>query len=163
MLKSGLRKTIPFIILLLLTACRQPEQLLPEEQKEIEANVRQTLENYHAAVKKEGLKGEFAYLDSSTGFFWVPPGYLSAISYDSVASVLKQNTGRYTSIHNSFENLKILPLAQNLASYTAKLHSVMTDTAGRKATYTMLETGLLIKRGNSWKLLNGQTTLLNSN
>jgi hypothetical protein len=120
----------------------------------------QTLDSYYNDIRKLGLTAEFKYLDNSSEFFWVPPGYSDAIAYDSVVTILKQNAPKYKSIDNSFDTLRIIPLSRELATYTGRLHSTMTDTADRIITFSLVETGILIKRPDGWKLLNGQTTIL---
>lgn len=122
--------------------------------------VEQALNNYVAAVKKDGLTAEFEYLDSSGDFFWVPPGYNSAISYDSIAVILNANAPFFQTVENSFDSLRIVPLTEGLATYTAQLRSVMTDTVGNISSLRLIETGIVIKRVEGWKLLSGQTSLL---
>jgi len=139
----------------------KPSETLSHPEKEnITLEVGSMLSNYFSDIRKSGLNAEFAYLDSSSSFFWVPPGYSVALSYDSVASILRKRAPEFRSIDNSFEELKIIPLSREMASYTGRLRSVMTDTAGQTRTFLLVETGVVIKRGNNWKLLNGQTSLL---
>jgi len=112
-------------------------------------------------IRKSGLTAEFKYLDNSSEFFWVPRGYSSYISYDSVATVLKQTAPKYKSVDNSFDTLRIFPLRKELATYTGRLNSTMTDISGKVITLQLIETGVLIKRQDEWKLLSGQTSILN--
>lgn len=123
-------------------------------------NVRQTLENYYKEIRESGLTAEFKYLDNSPDFFWVPPGYQSSISLDSVTTILKQNAPKYKSVENSFDKLSIIPLSNEIATYTGKIKSTMVDTLGKTMAFSLIETGVLIKRKDSWKLLNGQTSTL---
>src|SRR5687768_6760744 len=82
------RLSIAFIFFLA-CACQQKEPVLTEAKKMVVIKqVEQTLNNYVAAVKKDGLTAEFDYLDRSSDFFWVPPGFSVAISYDSIAVIL---------------------------------------------------------------------------
>jgi len=143
-----------------LFSCGQTDQLTTDEQKAIVESIQQTMNNYYKDIRTSGLTAEFKYLDNSSDFFWVPPGYSSAISYDSVAAILKQSAPLYKSIDNSFDTLRIIPLSKELAAYTARLNSIMTDTTGKISKFSLVETGLLIKRQDGWKLLNGQTSIL---
>jgi hypothetical protein len=138
------------------------QTLTGKEQQEIIRQIRQTLDNYVKDVKSGGLTAEFKYLDSSAGFYWVPPGYRSAISYDSVASVLKQNTPKFKSVENLYDSLRIIPLTKHFASYTARVISTMTDTAGAISKTSLVETGILIRRKDGWKLLSGQTSVISN-
>jgi penicillin V acylase-like amidase (Ntn superfamily) len=147
------------ILLPAIAACNQ-SSLTKEEQKNITNDVRQTLYKYYDAINQSGLMAEFAYLDSSDKFFWVPPGYTSAISYDSVATVIKYNALLFSKVNNVWDSLHITPLTKELANYTGKLSSTMTDKAGNSNTYNLIETGLMIKRKDGWKLLSGQTAVL---
>jgi hypothetical protein len=155
------RSILAIFAILTIASCNRPASLNENEKGGIVKDIRQALDNYHNDVKESGLTAEFKYLDNSPEFFWVPPGYTSAISYDSVVTILKQNAPRYRSIINSFDKLRIIPLSNELASYTAQLTSTMTDTSGKATTFSLVETGVLIKRQDGWKLLNGQTSMLN--
>ena len=83
------------------------------------------------------------------------------ISYDSMAAVLTLNAPKFVSVENTLDTLRIIPLTTALATYTAKLRSVMRDTAGNVSSVNLIETGVVIKRKDGWKLLSGQTSLLN--
>jgi hypothetical protein len=130
------------------------------EEEDVINSIRQTLNNYYADIKKEGLTAEFNYLDNSPDFFWVPPGYSTAISYDSVAKILKQNAPLFRSVDNSFDTLRIIPLDKQVAIYTARIRSTITDTKGVVTIMSLVETGVLIKRNDGWKLLSGQTSVV---
>jgi hypothetical protein len=148
-------------ILFVICSCEQTESpLTTEEQKEIIESVKETLYNYFSDIKTSGLTAEFGYLDHSSDFFWVPPGYASAISYDSVVSVVKKNASSITSVNNSFDTLRIVPLNRQLATYTARIKSDITDTTGRASSFSLIETGVLIKRRDGWKLLCGETSVI---
>ena len=84
-------RTIVIIIssLYAMSACRQSAELSASEKMAVSEEVRTMLGRYFEDMNKEGLLSEFRYLDNSPDFFWVPPGYTSSISYDSVAVVLK--------------------------------------------------------------------------
>ena len=140
-----------------LAACR------PMDEKTIVAEVEQMMNAYYGDIRKEGLLAEFKYLDSTDAFWWVPPGYDTAISYDSVAVILRQNAGTYTEIDNSWVILKVTPLSSDSASYSGKLRSQITDTSGKTMTSSMLESGIVIKRNDGWKLLCGQTSIVKNN
>jgi hypothetical protein len=152
---------LTLIALLTIVSCKQPVTLTEDEKASIAEDIRQTLNNYYNDIRKSGLTAEFKYLDNSSDFFWVPPGHSSSISYDSVTTILKQNAPKYKSIDNSFDTLGIIPLSKELATYTGRINSTMTDTAGKTMTLELLETGILIKRREGWKLLSGQTSILN--
>lgn len=154
-------KTITkMICLLLMCSCAQQPELTEQQEKSIREDVRNTLLRYYADIKSQGLMAEFRYLDSSEDFFWVPPDYQNAISYDSVAAILRRNAPKYKTVANAFDTLKIIPLTHDMATYTGRLKSTITDTAGQTTVMRMMETGIMVKRGENWKLLHGQTSLI---
>jgi hypothetical protein len=147
-------------IVWLAVACSQSETLSETDRAEIILAAKETLNNYYNDIRMKGLTAEFRYLDNSKEFFWVPPGYPSPISYDSVVAILNQIAPLYKTVDNSFDTLSIIPLKRDLASYSGRLRSVMIDTAEQVTTSTMMETGILIKRKDGWKLLSGQTSMV---
>ncbi len=154
-------RSVVLSLTLWIFCCQSGDRALTEGDKEaVVKEVTQFFENYFLAVKKNGLTAEFDYLDHSPDFFWVPPTYKVPISYDSVAEVLTLNAPRYISVQNSFDSLRVIPLTKGLATYTATLRSIMEDTAGNVSTLQLIETGIVIKRKDRWKLLNGQTSLI---
>ena len=120
------------------------------------------LDKYFETIASEGLMGEFKFLDSSDEFYWVPPGFNSPITYDSVRKILVQSAGMFQSVENTWDTLKIYPLTASLANYTGRLRSIIVDTAGRRTSMRLVETGIVIKREDGWKLLSEQTSLLPS-
>ena len=150
------------LCIVILAGCNREQSWLSTDQAiKVELEVRQLFDHYFEAIHTRGLTAEFQYLDRSSDFFWVPPGYHNPISYDSVAAVLTLNAPRFVSVENTFDTLRIIPLTTVLATYTAKLRSVMKDTSGNVSELYLIETGVVIKRSDGWKLLNGQTSLLN--
>ena len=140
--------------------CRQPDELAEAQRKNIIDTVTQTLRNYYNDMDKKGLLTEFNYLDSSKEFYWLPPGYSAAIDYNAVAAAIRANAADYQSIKIEWDTLSVDALSNKLARYTGRLRSKWTDTTGKSMNLTFVETGLLIKRDNGWKLLSGQTAIL---
>jgi hypothetical protein len=150
------------LCIIILAGCKgEQSKLSTDEALKVESEVRQLFDHYFEAVRRDGLTAEFQYLDHASDFFWVPPGYHNPISYDSVAAVLILNAPRFVSVETTFDTLRIIPLTAALAAYNAKLRSVMKDTAGNISSVNLIETGVVIKRKDGWKLLSGQTSLLN--
>jgi hypothetical protein len=139
-------------------SCKQTPSLTENDKKLITDTIEQTLANYFSDIKDSGLNAEFRYLDNSPEFFWVPPGFSAAISYDSVAVILRANAPKYKLIDNRFESLQVKPLSSELATYTGRIQSTIIDSSGKQSLFLLVETGVLIKRQDGWKLLNGQTS-----
>lgn len=150
---------LAFIILLIILSCA-PKKLTETEKTEIIADVRSTFDNFYDDIRRFGLTAEFRYLDNSPEFFWVPPGYSEAISYDSVAAVLKRDASKYMLVDNSLHTLRVIPVSKEYAVYTGRLTSIITDHTGMTTTFSLVETGMMVKRHDGWKLLSGQTSVL---
>jgi hypothetical protein len=147
---------------LALYACNQKSHNLSREVRaSIVQEVEKGFKNYFAAVRRGGLTAELDYLDDSADFFWVPPGYDQPISYDSVVAVLNSSAERYRLIENIMDSLHVVPLSLDLASYSARIRSTMHDTAGQTTTLHLVESGIVVRRNETWKLLSGQTTVIN--
>jgi hypothetical protein len=155
-----MKRFFALTLILIMAACTSPDAFPDAEKANIIQEVKQTLENYCKDIGSSGLKAEFRYLDSSADFFWVPPGYSGAISYDSVATVIRRNAPKYRSVNNSFTSLRIIPLTSRLATYTGTLSSAMTDSLNKVTVFSLVETGVMIKRKEGWKLLHGQTAVV---
>lgn len=123
-------RTIVIIIssIYVLSSCRQSSELTASEKREISEEVQTMLGHYFEDINKEGLLSEFRYLDNSPDFFWVPPGYSTSISYDSVAVILKATAPALRSIDYKWETLRIIPLSAELATFTQIIQGVFTDT-----------------------------------
>ena len=128
-----------------------------EDKKSITLEIQQMFENYHNDIIKNGLASEFKYLDTSSDFFWVPPGYEKVLDYDTVKSILITNSKGINFIEFSWENIKIVPLTNNIANYSGIVKCVQVDTNNNSATFKIIESGTLIKRKDGWKFLNGQS------
>ena len=160
--ESIVKRTVGLMFLVVLFSCNQRTELSDAEKDRIIGEVREMLQDYDDDVRKNGLMAEFAYLDSSDDFFWVAPGYSSPLSYDSVASIVKENSRKFRSVDNSWKSLRIFPHSKALATFTGEISSTMIDTSGTVLKVSLLETGLAIKRSDGWNLLSGQTTVLSS-
>jgi len=151
-----------FIALFVLAGAASCRQVQPYEatQMDVIDTVHKTLNQYFTDIAKNGINAKLNYLDASPNFFWVPPEAKQPLTYDAVVSAMKANAAGIRKIENTWDTLKIVPLNNNLANYTGRFHSVITDSTGRQITQYFVETGTVIHRENGWKILNGQTSLL---
>lgn len=154
------RQLPALLICLSLIACQSSSSFSTDDKKTVTNDVRQTLYKYYDDINQSGLLAELPYLDSSADFFWVPPAYADPISYSDVATYIRQAAPVFRNVVNKWDTLRITPLTKELASYTGKLSSTITDSSGITETHLLIETGLMIKRKDGWKLLNGQTSSL---
>ena len=153
-------KALIFISLLLLAGCqkRKPPEGLNKDQ--VTADIEQMLVDYHNDIRKHGLLAEFKYLDDSKDFYWVPPGYRIPLSYDSVKAILEANAAGLRYVDFRWDTLQVFPLSNYIGSYTGIVVGSLTDTAGVTSSVKIIESGMVIKRHDGWKLLSGQSTNL---
>ena len=136
-----------------LASCRTPDTFTEADQQRVSAEVDSMLHAYPDALREGGLAAEFAYLDSTDAFFWVPPGYDSWISYDSVETVIRATAPTLRSIDYRWRSLRIDPISQDRAIYTSTPSGALTDTSGRVTNISIIETGTVSRHEEGWKLL----------
>jgi hypothetical protein len=107
------------------------------------------------------INAEFEYL-TIYQIFLRSSRLSTGISFDSIAVRLNANAPFFQPVENSFDSLKIISLTKTLAIYTAQLRPVPADTSENTSSLRLVETGIVFKRKDGWKLLSGQTSLLNN-
>lgn len=130
------------------------------DPKKTESEVRTFLTDYFEDIKQHGLTAEFNYLDTSSSFFWIPPGYDKALNYTEVEEAIRTNAKAMKGVNNQWEILKVFPLTNEIAAYNGIVVSGYTDTAGKTGTTRLIEAGTVVLRQNGWKLLSGHTAVL---
>lgn len=145
-----------FLVFVWVLACNTASY----DADQVKTEVTTMFDNYHEAVLNQGLTGEFDYLDSSDHFFWIPPGYESALNYDSVRTILKANAPLFSEVHFYWDTLQVFPLSENIATYSGVVLGTMTDLQGMETSVRIIESGTVIKRPDGWKLLCGQSANL---
>lgn len=141
-----------------MVSCGRTEEA-PDKNR-LTGEVRAMLKAYHQAIAEEGLTAELEYLDRSPAFFWVPPGYETALSYDSVSAILKKNATTLRLAEFEWDTLRIFPLTDEIANYSGIVRGRTIDTAGVETKISIIESGTVIKRKDGWKLLSGQSALI---
>ena len=144
-------------LLFIIHSCTAPKTSEVVNKAKIDQEVRLMFDNYHKDIAKGGLLTEFKYLDNSEDFFWVPPGYYSPLSYDSVRLILIENDKALEALNFRWDTLRIIPLSNNLASYTGIVVGETQDTTGMIYPVSIIESGTVIRRTDGWKLLCGQS------
>ncbi|MCE3227984.1 MAG: hypothetical protein K0S32_2535 [Bacteroidetes bacterium] len=130
------------------------------EEVRIVEEARKTLNDYFTDIKKEGLSAEFRYLDSSADFYWIPPGYNYLANYDSISAAIKRNATKCKKVDNSWKNVSVSYLSPRHVLYTGTILSLVTNLSNKTDTLELIETGIMIKRDDGWKLLSGHTSIL---
>lgn len=152
-------KHIPTLLAfaIVIASCQPKEHF---NKASIEADVRTMLQAYDDSVRANGLNGEFDFLDNSDEFYWVPPGYQYAISYDSVTAILRRNAPKLSYVNNSWDTLRIKALSKNYALFSGVVNSTVITSTNDTLKMKLAETGLVVKRKTGWKLLSGQTNIV---
>jgi hypothetical protein len=130
------------------------------DSESVRKDVKSTIDNYYNDIRKQGLLAELKYLDSTKQFFWIPPGYMNYVSYDSVAAAIRRNAPGMKSLNNHYDSLLIVPLSSDHAQFAMRTISVSVDTAGDSTTTAFIESGVMVKRKDGWKFLSGHTSIL---
>jgi len=144
---------------LLLLSCRSSDRSTTNHDG-VRGDVKSMIDSCYSDIHKNGLLAELKYLDSSNEFFWIPPGYLNYVGYDSIAAGIRRNAATLKSVDNHYDSLLVVPLASNQAQFAMRTVSTYVDIEGDTAQTAFIESGVLVKRGEHWKFLSGHTTIL---
>lgn len=149
------------LLMLAVVACRpsRPVMLDDKSKEEVRREATLMLQQYADQICKKGLGAEFAFLDSSQDFYWLPPGAHLAMGYDTVAASIRRNAKAIDSVCISWTSLEVAAIAIDTAGYAGNLHSWSVTRMGDTTVADLRETGVLIRRKSGWKLLGGQTDL----
>lgn len=148
------------IVSFLLWSCKPSVKEYRFNKEVVSEEIKTMLFDYHEAMNERGLMAEFDFLDSSDNFFWVPPGYRSALSYDSVRKIISENAGSLKKVSFTWEQLQVFALNDSLGNYYGIVNGALTDTNGSDSKVSIIESGTVIKRSSGWMLLSGQSSLL---
>lgn len=154
---------VPTLFIAFCIACTPKQKHIEPDsfdKEKVTQEIKETLKNYFDDMNNEGLLSEFKYLDSSEDFFWVPPGFNKRLNYAETRSVIEDNAPQMLNIDNQWKSIEIHALSNNFATYTGVVSAKYNDTANMPHNYELIETGVLIKRGDNWKILCGQTAQL---
>lgn len=146
-------------IFFLLLSCNQSSKQTADANS-VQSEVKSTIDRYYEDIRKEGLLAELKYMDSSSQFFWVPPGYLNYTGYDSIAAAIRRNASSFKSIDNRYDSLLIIPLTEEYANFVMRTVSTTIDIEGNTTKAALIESGVMVKRKGGWKFLSGQTSFL---
>jgi hypothetical protein len=84
------------------------------------------------------------------------------LSFDSVSTILIQNSRALKSVKFEWESLIVHPINNDIGTYNGVVKGNFTDTSGLSSKMRIIESGTIIKRDDGWKLLSGQSALLNT-
>ena len=150
----------PLAGFILVISCQQANKSSSDVDPNIAQQVKRTLDEISNAVKTHGVTAEFKWMDSSANFFWIPPGFNSPLSYDSVAKIMRSNAGLFKQVEEKWDLLEIHALSNDHAVFTGRILSKTTDTANRVQEHQLVETGIMVRKEDGWKLHCGHTSLI---
>ena len=142
------------ITLFLLISCNRGDHVWNEESNRVAIEVRKTLSDYFKDINAEGPLAELKYLDSTSAFFWHPPGFDVPIDFDSVKTILIQNATSGIRSVVSWDSLAIIPETTDKANYKGKIIVVTNGD-----TIRLKEEGNVVKKEDGWKLVSGKTVI----
>lgn len=157
-----MKQLLSLSLFVLIFSCSSEKPTTEFEVRTIEQEIKTMFMAYDDSVRKNGINGEFFFLDKSDAFYWVPPGYKYALHYDSIANILAAYAPLYTHIDNNWDTLQIIPLSDKYASFNGVINSFMVSSKNDTSITKLSETGLVVKRGKHWKLLSGQTVIISN-
>lgn len=149
-------------ISILIISCSSEKTTQEFDAATVEKEVKNMFLAYDDSVRKNGIDGEFFFLDNSKQFYWVPPGYKYALHYDSIAKILHEYAPNFKYINNTWDTLHIMALSDKYASFNGIINSYSITVDNDTTTSKLSETGLVIKRGEHWKFLSGQTVIIDN-
>jgi hypothetical protein len=150
-----MKKLSVLAVIFLLFSCRSGS-----DSDGVRKEVKSTIDNYYNDIRKGGMLASLKYFDSSKQFFWIPPGYLNYVSYDSVAAAIRRNAPGLKSLNNHYDSLLIVPLSADHAQFAMRSVSISVDADGDSTTTAFIESGVMVKRNGGWKFLSGHTSIL---
>ena len=112
---------------------------------------------FHDSINQTDLMAEFAFLDSTSAFYWIPPGYNYAIGYDSIRNILIESNRQLQSVYFDWDTLDVFPLSKDYCNFRGVVHCEMTGQDSVKQIFNVIESGTLVKRDDGWKMLSGQS------
>ena len=155
-----MRNLYSLLIFLLTLSCNNQSNNQNSDTNSVRNEIKSAIDSYYNDIRKDGMLAELKYMDSSSQFFWVPPGYLNYTGYDSIAAAIRRNAASFTSVNNRYDSLLIIPLTSKYANFVMRTISTTIDTAGDTSRAAFIESGVMVRRDGGWKFLSGQTSFL---
>lgn len=146
--------------LLWIIGCNHSPRFDDKAKQEVGSDVAATLHAYHVAICERGLLAEFAYLDSSEDFHWLPPGSAADWGFDSVARAIRVNAALLAETCGRWKHLEVYPIAWDTARYQGELEIKSRLVTGDTMTQRLKENGVMVRRADGWKLLSGKTEMM---
>ncbi len=155
-------KLIWINLFLIIPVYAQNQPLNNKEKETVTLEIKAMLDDFHQDILQNGLVSELWYLDHSSEFFWIPPGYSSSLNYDTIKSIVISNSKTIKVTGINWETINILPLTKTIASYSGIVKCTQKEKSN-SVSLRIIESGTLIKREKHWKFLNGQSRILTEN
>jgi hypothetical protein len=144
------------LFILMLIACGRHAALNKDEfAKATTDSVRQLAVSIATDVSREGPIAWLRYFKNSPDFFMASEGRLAFSNYNSAAAFIKNIlVKKISNIQLQWNNIRIVPLAPGLASFSADFHEKISDSAGNKTSTDGYFSSVAQSTPEGWKFYN---------
>jgi hypothetical protein len=140
-----------------LISCRHESELTESQRNRIIDEITEMAIQFFVDSEAKNLEAVLSYLDNTEKFYWVFPPDPTPVSRDDLAALLKTEMETNNSVVSTWEEVRIEPLANDLAYYQGRFRQVVTDSAGSTAEFMGIESAMVVLREDGWKFMTGQT------
>ena len=145
------------VLLLILSACCQEDELTETAKAEIINGVEQMAKQFFADSDAKNIEGVLGHLDNSPQFFWVFPPDPAHISHGVLAEALTAEMQSQNNVISEWTDIKVIPLKIDLAYYQGTFHQKIIQPDGIESEIIGNESAVVVLRQDGWKFLCGQT------
>ena len=142
-----------FVTSLTFSCNSNTQYLTPNESATVKDNVTALTANISKNITNKGPVAWLNYFEDSPSFFMASDGQLAFNNYQSARAFIRNKLVKlYPHIKLQWNNVRIDPISQSLASIGADFHEELTDANGKTQTADGYFTSLAHYTENGWKL-----------
>jgi len=159
-MKTLLVMTIYFVVIsfifCFISSCNNNSKTLsPKDLSLVQDSVQLMTESIAKNISHEGPVGWLRYFENSPGFFMASDGQLVFPNIDTAKNFINNILIKaMPEIQLRWSNIRIDPLAINLASISAVYHEDISDSTGKMTPHDGYFTAIAHQTAQGWKLLN---------
>jgi hypothetical protein len=148
--------SLPVIVITLTFACKPNQgKLSTTENATVKDSVTLMAENIERDISTKGPAAWLDYFEDGPDFFMASDGQIAFTDYPSSRKfILNTLVKAIPHINLKWKNLRVYPLANNLAVVGADFHEELTGSNGKTQNVNGYFTGTAIFKGPHWKLKN---------
>ena len=130
-------------------------QLTPIEIGNVQGKVNKLMNSIAADVLAKGPGAWLNYLQDTSNFFMADNGQLAFKDYKSATKFVQDTLVKsMPKVNLKWNNIRVDPLTDNIASIGADYHEDVTDTAAKVTTLDGYFTATAVQVNDEWKLRN---------